>query len=575
MQELNEIVPFAMTNYRNQERRFGIKADDRRRHMYIIGKTGMGKTTLLENMAISDIQAGRGIAIVDPHGQFAEKMIDFVPAQRINDVIYFNASDYDFPIAFNILERVEPQYKHLVADGLVGVFKKIWADSWGPRLEYILRNTILALLDFPSSTLLGVTRMLVDKNYRRKVVNQIQDPVVRSFWVNEYANYSENFRNEAISPIQNKVGQFLSSSLIRNIIGQPKSKINIREVMDKGKILLMNIGKGKVGEENSALLGAMMITKIQLAAMSRADIAEHERRDFYLYIDEFQNFSTESFANILSEARKYRLNLIMAHQYITQMEETVRDAVFGNVGTIIAFRVGAMDAEFMEPEFQPVFAQLDLVNLTKYEVYLKLMIDGVASEAFSAKTLPPIEDEVPHYPETREKVIKASRERYANDRLTVEEKINRWSGMDQEQGQPGQQQPLPPRPSQGRFTPFDRRRPPEAQISQPARGGYDNRFLRKPTKPWENFSRRFPKNEEVRPVTRDVPQSISLNDAFKQKPQQFYSGQQAPPQNQRPPYRAPLRSPVPRPPVQTPARNVPPPPAPRAQKVQEDETIRL
>jgi len=513
------IVPFATTNFRNSEQKFGIKGDDRRRHIYIIGKTGMGKTTLLENMAITDIQAGKGLAIVDPHGQFADKMLDFVPPNRINDVIYFNPADYDYPIAFNILEQVEPQYKHLIADGLVGVFKKIWADSWGPRLEYILRNAILALLDYPSSTLLGVTRMLVDNNYRKKVVRKIQDPVVRSFWIDEYAKYSERFRNEAISPIQNKVGQFLSSALIRNIIGQPKSVIDIRDIMDSGKILLMNIAKGKVGEENSALLGAMMITKIQLAAMSRADIPEDERRDFYLYIDEFQNFSTESFANILSEARKYRLDLVMAHQYIAQMEEPVRDAVFGNVGTIICFRIGAWDAEFLEPEFQPVFTQLDLVNLTKYEIYLKLMIDGVASDAFSAKTLPPIEDKVFYYPESRKKIIQVSRERYANKRSEVEDKINRWSGAGQEPARdnaPRHQEEYWNRNRDQNRRDYGRR-----NFNNQREG--DNRYQQRKqdSRPWDNFGRRFPCKQEVESVVAPVPQSISLSDAIKQGTQTF------------------------------------------------------
>jgi len=560
-----EIVPFAKTNYRGQERKFGVKIDDRRRHMYVIGKTGMGKTTLLENMAIADIQAGRGIAIVDPHGQFADKMLDFVPPERINDVIYFNPADYDYPIAFNIFERVDQQYKHLIADGLVGVFKKIWADSWGPRLEYILRNSILALLDYPSSTLLGVTRMLVDKSYRKKVVQKIQDPVVRSFWVNEYANYSENFRNEAISPIQNKVGQFLSSSLIRNIIGQPQSAINLREIMDNGKILLMNIAKGKVGEENSALLGAMMITKIQMAAMSRANIAEEERRDFYLYIDEFQNFSTESFANILSEARKYRLNLIMAHQYITQMEETVRDAVFGNVGTIICFRVGAMDAEFLEPEFQPIFTQLDLVNLTKFEIYLKLMIDGVASNAFSAATLPPIEKEVKIYPESREKIIRVSRERYASDRATVEEKINRWSGAQAKaEGETKQAEARPARPQNAMvWTASDQK---QNQSPQPAK--------QEPTKPapapppaWDHFRERFPK-QNMEPVVRQAPRPISLSEALNQKPQIFGAAGSSHSQQ------ASRRSFVSR----QNQRSFPPRPVvnyQEAKKVEEDETIRL
>jgi len=567
-----EIVPFAKTNYRGQERKFGVKIDDRRRHMYIIGKTGMGKTTLLENMAIADIQAGRGIAIVDPHGQFAEKMLDFVPPERINDVIYFNPADYDYPIAFNIFEKVDQQYKHLIADGLVGVFKKIWADSWGPRLEYILRNSILALLDYPSSTLLGVTRMLVDKNYRKKVVQKIQDPVVRSFWVNEYANYSENFRNEAISPIQNKVGQFLSSSLIRNIIGQPQSAISLRDIMDNEKILLMNIAKGKAGEENSALLGAMMITKIQMAAMSRADIGEEKRKDFYLYIDEFQNFSTESFANILSEARKYRLNLIMAHQYITQMEEKVRDAVFGNVGTIICFRVGAMDAEFLEPEFQPVFTQLDLVNLTKFEIYLKLMIDGVASSAFSAATLPPIEKEAPMYPESREKIIRVSRERYASDRATVEEKINRWSGaQDEATGERKQNKPQPSRPKNALIWTADQN---SVQNPQPAKQE-PTKSTPAPSLAWKNFQERFPR-QEVEPVVKQAPQPISLSEALSQKPQIFGVPKKTSAIRKQNFQHAPQR-PLPLAQKQKPqtASSSDVMSSDKAQKVEEDETIRL
>ncbi|HCJ45748.1 MAG TPA: hypothetical protein DHV33_02420, partial [Candidatus Moranbacteria bacterium] len=300
----NEITFFAKTNFRNQERVFGIKTDDRRRHMYVIGKTGMGKTNLLENLAIQDIQKGHGIAFIDPHGDTAEKLIKAIPSSRINDVIYLNPSDQDFPIAFNVMEKVDPEYRHLVASGLVGVFKKIWADSWGPRLEYILRNAILALLEYPGSTLLGVTRILVDKSYRARVVEKITDPVVRSFWVDEFSQWNDRVLQEVISPIQNKVGQFLSSSLIRNIVGQTVSSFNIREVMDQRKILIINLSKGRIGEDNGALLGAMMITKIQLAAMGRVDIPEEERKDFYLYVDEFQNFATESFANILSEARK-------------------------------------------------------------------------------------------------------------------------------------------------------------------------------------------------------------------------------------------------------------------------------
>ncbi len=427
MPDINEITTFAETDYRNQSVRFGIKTDDRRRHMYVIGKTGMGKSTLLENMIIQDIQAGRGVCVVDPHGELVEKIINFIPSSRVNDVVYFNPADLDFPIAFNVLEKVGVEQRHLVVSGLIGVFKKIWADSWGPRLEYVLHHAISALLEYPGSTLLGIMRMLTDKNFRNRVVDKITDPVVKSFWIDEYSKYPDRFQAEAIAPIQNKVGRFLSSSLIRNMLGQVQSSFSMREIMDGKKILLLNLAKGRVGEDNSALLGAMLITKIQLAAMSRIDIPEDERNDFYLYVDEFQNFATESFANILSVARKYRLNLIIAHQYIEQIEEDIAAAVFGNVGTIISFRVGATDAEFLEKEFFPVFTQENLVNLPKYQVYLKLMIDGVASEAFSARTLPPVAMSTDTPYDVKEKIVKVSRERYAKSRAVVEDKIMRWS----------------------------------------------------------------------------------------------------------------------------------------------------
>ncbi len=428
---MEEITVFAKTNFRGQDRVFGIKTDDRRRHFYVVGKTGTGKTTMIQNMAIQDIQAGRGVAVVDPHGEFAEALVRAIPSHRINDVIYFNPADQEYPIAFNVMEKVDTEYRHLIASGLVGVFKKIWADSWGPRLEYILRNAILALLEYPGSTLLGVTRMLVDKGYRERVVEKISDPVVRSFWVDEYTKWNDRVLQEVISPIQNKVGQFLSSALIRNIVGQTKSAFSIRDLMDEGKVLIMNLSKGRIGEDNSALLGAMMITKIQLAAMARVDVPEEQRRDYYLYVDEFQNFATDSFANILSEARKYRLNLIIAHQYIGQlMTDTstkVRDAVFGNVGTLCVFRVGAEDAEFLEKEFEPVFMIQDLVNLPNRHIYIKLMIDGIAGNAFSATTLPPID--LGKTDKNAEKVIRITRERYGTQREVVEEKIARWSGM--------------------------------------------------------------------------------------------------------------------------------------------------
>lgn len=427
----NVINFFAKTNFRNRQVPFGIKVDDRRRHMYVIGKTGMGKTTMMENMVIQDIRNGNGVCFIDPHGDSIQKILDYVPNDRINDVVYFNPADLEHPIAFNILESVESRYKHLVASGLMGVFTKIWASMWSARMEYILNNTILALLDSPGNTMMGIVRMYVDKKYRKKIVDNIKDPMVKAFWVEEFANYAEKYRTEAVAPIQNKVGQFLSSAVIRNIVGQPKSTLDLREIMDGRKILLMDLSKGKVGEDNSALLGAMIITKLQLAALSRVDIPEVERKDFYLYVDEFQNFVTDSFATILSEARKYRLNLTMGHQYIGQLtpdnNTKVRDAVFGNVGTIVVFRVGAADAEFLETEFEPIFTPTDIVNLPKYNVILKLMINGVASDPFTAGTLQVDEN---WFTGNAEKVIKVSRERYANPREEVEDKISRWMGVE-------------------------------------------------------------------------------------------------------------------------------------------------
>lgn len=424
---------FGLTSFRNQRTKFGIKRDDRRRHFYVIGKTGMGKSKLMENMAIQDIQNGNGIAYVDPHGEGAESLLDYIPANRINDVVYFNPADLDHPVAFNVMEKVDFKYRHLVAGGLMAVFKKVWPDVWSARMEYILNNAILALLEYPNSTLLGVNRMLADPVYRAEVVSKITDPIVRAFWVTEYARYTQRYEIEATAAIQNKVGQFVSNALIRNIIGQTKSTINMRKIMDEGKIFIMDLSKGRIGEDNSRLLGALLITKLQLAAMSRVDIPEEARRDFYLYVDEFQNFATESFANILSEARKYRLNLIVGHQYIAQMEDEVRDAVFGNIGTLVVFRVGAEDAEFLEKEFSPEFTAEDLVNLSKYNVYLKLMIDGVASHPFSAHTIPPppvLEDS------NRQNIIKASRERYGIKREAVEKNISDWTESRKDENKP-------------------------------------------------------------------------------------------------------------------------------------------
>ena len=421
----NEITLFAETNFRNQRRRFGIKTDDRRRHMYILGKTGMGKTTFLENLILSDIYAGHGCCYVDPHGDPAEQLIDFIPSNRINDVVYFNPVDVEYPIGFNILETDSEEQKPLVTSGLMGVFKKIWPDVWSPRMEYILMNCVLALLDYPGATMLGISRLLVDKEYRARVVAKIRDPIVKTFWVAEYTSWSEKYATEAIAPVQNKVGQFLSSSVVRNVVAQVKSTLNLRKIMDEGKILIVNLSKGRIGEDNMRLLGGMFITKLQLAAQERQNIPEEDRRDFYLFVDEFQNFANESFANILSEARKYRLNLVVTHQYIEQLDEKVIPAVFGNVGTIAVMRIGAKDAEFLETEFAPTFTPEDLVNLAKYQIYLKLMVDGVSTPPFSASTLPPISGRTG----SAQKVIAVSRERYAEPRAVIEAKVLQWSGM--------------------------------------------------------------------------------------------------------------------------------------------------
>ncbi|MEK7088928.1 MAG: type IV secretion system DNA-binding domain-containing protein, partial [Patescibacteria group bacterium] len=389
-----ELTYIGNTTYRDKNVLFGIKRKDRRQHVYILGKSGTGKSALMFNMIIQNIENGDGVCMVDPHGENVEAILSAIPPHRMKDVVYFNPADTDFHIGFNVLELIDPKYKHLVASGLMGIFTKIWANAWSARMEYILNNCILALLDTPGTTLLGIPRMLVDKDYRQKIISNLKDPVIKAFWIHEYEAWQEKFRNEAIAPIQNKVGQFLSTSIIRNIVGQSISTINIFDIMNEGKIFLVNVSKGRIGEDNSSLLGGMIITKIQLAAMERVRIPEDERKDFYLYVDEFQNFVTEAFAGILSEARKYRLNLTVAHQYTAQLisdkNSSVRDAIFGNVGTMIVFRVGADDAEFLEKEFEPEFTPQDIVNLPNFKVYLKLMIDGVSSRPFSAKTLPPM-----------------------------------------------------------------------------------------------------------------------------------------------------------------------------------------
>jgi CxxC-x17-CxxC domain-containing protein len=426
-----EITYLGLSTYRDKNTLFGIKRKDRRQHIYILGKSGTGKSVLMFNMIVQNINNGDGVCVVDPHGELVESILSAIPPHRMKDVIYFNPADTDYHIGFNVLELIDIKYKHLVASGLMGIFTKIWANAWSARMEYILNNAILALLDTPDTTLLGIPRMLVDKDYRQKIISNLKDPVIKAFWVHEYEAWQDKFRNEAIAPIQNKVGQFLSTSIIRNVVGQSKSTINIFDIMNDSKIFLVNVAKGRIGEDNSGLLGGMIITKVQLAAMERVRIPENQRKDFYLYVDEFQNFVTDAFAGILSEARKYRLNLTIAHQYtgqlVLELHTTMRDAVFGNVGTMIVFRVGADDAEFLENEFDPEFTPQDIVNLPNYKAYLKLMIDGVTSRPFSAKTLPPLVQT--GNKRVEEEVIQSSRALYCRTREVVEREINDWSGM--------------------------------------------------------------------------------------------------------------------------------------------------
>lgn len=423
MENPERITYFAATDARGKYVPFGIKSKDRDRHMYVIGKTGMGKSTLLENMAIQDIRNGEGLAFLDPHGGTVEHLLNFIPEDRIKDVVYFAPFDMDHPIAFNVMEDVGYDKRHLVVSGLMATFKKIWEDAWSARMEYILTNTLLALLEYPDATLLGVNRMYTDKLYRQKVVDNVKDPVVKDFWTKEFANYGDRYTQEATPAIQNKIGQFTGNPLIRNIIGQPKSSFDIRSMMDGKKILIMNLSKGLIGETNMRLLGSMLTTRLFLGAMSRANLAALELAKlphFYFYVDEFQNFANETFSEILSESRKYKLNLIIAHQYIEQMEEEVRDAVFGNVGTTVVFRVGPFDAEVLETIFAPKFMKEDIVSLDKRQIYLSLMIDGVGSAPFSAVTIPPIE---PPPMSHRDAIIESSRAQFSSLRSGIEKAI--------------------------------------------------------------------------------------------------------------------------------------------------------
>jgi hypothetical protein len=424
--EENAVSLFGVTNFRGDNTIFGLRRADRGRHVYILGQTGTGKSGALELLTLSDIYYDQGFAVIDPHGDYALHVLSFIPERRLDDVVYFNPADTAYPIGFNPLEITDPSLKGHISSELVGVLKRLFADSWGPRLEYILRYTLLALLDYPDSTMLGITRMLTEKDYRQKVIAYIDDPVVKNFWVHEFASWNDKFASEAVAPVLNKVGAFTANPMVRNIIGQPKSTFNIRQMMDQGKILIVNLSRGLMGEDNAGILGAMMVTKIQLAAMGRADMPQEQRRPFYLYVDEFQNFATDSFATILSEARKYSLNLTIANQYISQMEEPVRNAVFGNVGTIVCFRISPDDSPFLEKYFTPQFEAGDLIQQHSRFFVITMMINDEKAPPFSAKTL--------NLPQTAEdhseRIIELSRQRYAKDRATVDALVRSAAGLD-------------------------------------------------------------------------------------------------------------------------------------------------
>lgn len=420
-----ELTILWKTDYRGDAITFGIRKEDKFRHMYIMGKTGTGKSTLISNLIASDMQAGNGLCLLDPHGELVDTVLEYIPSHRINDVILFDVADSDFPIGFNLLQADTEEERSLVASGVVSTFKKLFGNSRWPRLEYILRNIVLSLVDYPNATLMHILRMLTDKNFREEVVSCVKDSVVLKFWNNEFNKRNDKQREEAAGPITNKVGQFLSSKLVRNIFGQPRTKLNLRKAMDEGKIILVNLSKWRIWEDNANMIGSLLVTKFQIDAMSRADIPAHMRRDFYLYIDEFQNFASESFTTILSEARKYKLALIVANQYISQLIPEIRDAIFGNVGTTICMTIGSDDAAHMTTQFKNMAQVNDLISLPKYTAYTRLMIDGISSDPFSMKTLPPIIAEWSL--ETIDKVRKQSRQRYAMSRWQLEKLMQAWS----------------------------------------------------------------------------------------------------------------------------------------------------
>lgn len=499
MNEEKRVTYFGIADARNQERKFGIYDEDRLRHVYAIGKTGMGKSTLLENMAIQDIQNGNGLAFLDPHGKTVDLLMEHVPEHRIKDVIYIAPFDLEHPVAFNVLEDVDgdaggepdPVRRQLIVSGLMSTFKKLWQDQWSARMEYILNYTLLALLEIPDATLLDVNRMLSDKQFRNKVISQLKEPTVKMYWEKEFAGYTDKVVAEATPAIQNKVGQFISNSLIRNIIGQTKSSFDIRRAMDEKKILLINLSIGRIGEDAVNLLGSLFVTKIYLAAMSRATVPDREMKklpNFYLYVDEFQNFTNDSFAQILAQARKYKLSLIVAHQYVKQMTEVVHDAIFGNVGTMIAFRVGADDGEALEKEFQPTFVVEDFVNLGRFQMYLKLMINGVTSSAFSAKSMGVWPEPEKNFVD---EIIASSRKLYTHPRKEVEAHILQWTlgggGVQQSAVQDSHAQRPPQRDQQPR-------REPQREVQRDA-----------PRESRESAPRREPERQHSEPTTFRAP----------------------------------------------------------------------
>lgn len=406
----------------NDSQSFGIGREDARQHIYVIGKTGVGKTTLFKNLIVQHIAAGHGVGVIDPHGDLAEELLNHIPPWGADHLCYFNPGDLEFPIGLNLLANVPQDERHLVASGIVGAFKNLWPDSWGPRLEYILYNANTALLDCANTTLLGVNRLLTDDTYRAWVVRQVKDPFIRDYWATEFASYDDRFRREAIAPIQNKLGQFLLNPVVRNILGQVKNRVSFPFIMDNERLFIANLAKGKLGHDKANLLGSLLVTQFQLAAMARANRSEHERRDFYLFIDEFQNFSTEAFAAILAEARKYRLCLTLSHQYVDQLSLSVRQAVFGNVGTLISFRVGSTDAEVLRAEFGNEFAAQQLVDLDRFEMVVKLLEGGVNKTAFRARSLLSVAKRAGR----QQKLIARSRARFATSRTRITRMLCRW-----------------------------------------------------------------------------------------------------------------------------------------------------